>query len=157
MASLIIDKQGFSLWSIDRLKALMSKENRTQALITVRTKEATTCFDAPTSQDKESYDGDISEIDREDTEVVTDEEDDAQMESSKPAGAYTLTDNEGQEETNKEDDSKTLKPANKKPAQKHSNRASSGSPHGPVSYDKDILAKSQKTKYPKDHISIHCI
>ena len=75
----------------------------------------------------------------------------------KPAGADTLADNEGQEETNKEDDSQTLKPADKKPVQKCSNRASSGSQDGPVSYDKDILAKGQKTKYPKDHISINCI
>ena len=113
--------------SIDRLKALMSKENRTQTLIKVRTKEATTCFDAPTSQDEVSYDGDISEVDEEDTEVVPDKENDAQIEGSKPAGADTLTNNEGQEETNKEDDGQTSKLADKKPVQKHSNRASSGS------------------------------
>ena len=77
MASLVIDKQGFSPKSIDRLKALMLKQNRTQTLIKVGTKEATTCFDALTSQDEESYDGNISEIDKEDTEVVPDEEDDA--------------------------------------------------------------------------------
>ena len=28
---------------------------------------------------------------------------------------------------------------------------------GPVSYDKDVLAKGQKAKYPKDHISVHCV
>ena len=33
----------------------------------------------------------------------------------KPAGANRLTDNEGQEETNKEDDGQTSKPADKKP------------------------------------------
>ena len=59
--------------------------------------------------------------------VITDEEDDAQMEGLKPAGGDTLTDNEGQEETNKEDDGQTLKPADKKPVQKCSNRVSSGS------------------------------
>ena len=100
----LINKKGFSPKSINRLKALMSKENRTQTLIKVGTEEATTCFDAPTSQDEESYDGNISEVDKEDAKVVPDKEDDAQMEGTKPAGANTLTDNEGQEETNKEDD-----------------------------------------------------
>ena len=51
MDSLIINKQGFSPKSINGLKALMSKENRTQTLIKVGTEEATTRFDAPTSQD----------------------------------------------------------------------------------------------------------
>ena len=125
--SLIINKKGFFPKSINRVKALMSKENRTQTLIEVGTEEAATCFDAPTPQDKESYDGNISEVDEEDTEVVPDEEDDAQMEGLKPAGAKTLTENESQEGTNKEDDGQTLKPADKKPEQKHGNRASSGS------------------------------
>ena len=138
--SLIIDKEGFSPKSIDRVKALMSKENRTQTLIKVGSKEATTHFDAP-SQDEESYDGDISEVDEEDAQVVPDREEDAQMEGLKPAGADTLEDNEGHEETNKEDDGQTSKPADKKPVQKHSNRASSGSQDGPVSYDKDVLTK----------------
>ena len=77
---LIIDKKGFSPKSIDRVKALMSKENRTKTLIKVGTKEATTHFDAPTSQDDKSYGGDISKVDKEDAEVVPDKEDDAQME-----------------------------------------------------------------------------
>ena len=157
MDSLIINKKGFSPKSMDRLKALMSKENRTQTLIKVRTEEATTHFDAPTSQDEESYDGNISEVDEEDAEVVLDKEDDAQMEVSKAAGADTLTDNEGQEETNKEDDGQTLKPADKKPVWKGSNRTSPGSWDGPVSYDKDVLAKGRKTKYPKDHMSVNCV
>ena len=93
----------------------MSKENRTQTLIKVGTTEAATHFDAPTSQDEESYDGNISKVDKEDAEVVPHKEYDAQMEGLKPAGAHTLTDNEGQEETNKEDDSQTSKPADKKP------------------------------------------
>ena len=59
---------------------MMSKKNRTQTLVKVGTEEATTHFDAPTCQDEESYDGDISEIE-EDTEVVPDKEDDAQMEA----------------------------------------------------------------------------
>ena len=114
-SSLVINKQGLSLKSIDRLKALMSKENRTQTLIKVGTKEATTHFDAHTSQDEVSYDGNISKVDEEDIEVVPDEVDDAQIEGLKPVGANTLTDNEGQEVTNKEDGSQTLKPADKKP------------------------------------------
>ena len=113
--SLIINKKEFSPKSINGLKALMSKENRAQTLIKVGTEEATTHLEAPTSQDEESYDGDISEVDEEDVEVIPDKEDDAQMEGSKPAGADTLADNEGQEETNKKDDGQISKPADKKP------------------------------------------
>ena len=47
--SLATDKQQFSPQSIGRLKALMSKENRTQTLIKVRAKEASTRFDAHVS------------------------------------------------------------------------------------------------------------
>ena len=68
-----------------------------------------------------------------------------------------LPDNEDQEETNKEDGDQTAKPGDKKPVQKHGNQVSYGSQDGPVSYDKDVLAAGQKTKYPKDQISIHCI
>ena len=95
-ASLVMDKQEFSPESINRLKALMSKENRTQTLIKVGMEEATTYFDAHTSQDEASYDGNISKVDEEDVEVVPDEVDDAQTESSKPAGADTLADHAGQ-------------------------------------------------------------
>ena len=63
------------------------------------------------------------------------------MEGLKPAGADTLADNKGQEETNKEDGGQTAKPADKKPVQKCGNRASSGSQDGPVSYNKDVLTK----------------
>ena len=155
-ASLIMDKQEFSPGSINRLKALMSKENRTQTLIKVGMEEATTCFDAHTSLDEASYDGDISKADEEDVKMVPDEVVDAQTEGLNLAGAYTLPNNEGQEVTNKED-GKTLKPTNKKPVQKCSNRASSGSQDGPVCYDKDILTRGRKDKYPNDHISVHCI
>ena len=126
-ASLVTDKQEFSPESIIGLKALMSKENRTQTLIKVGMEEATTHFDAHTSQDEASYDGDISEVDEEDVEVVPDKVDNAQTEGSKLAGADTLPDNEDQEANNKEDDGKTLKATDKKLVQKHSNRASSGS------------------------------
>ena len=57
----------------------MLKEKRTQTLIKVGTKEATTHFDAPTSQDKGSYDGNISKVDEEDIEVVPGEVNDAQI------------------------------------------------------------------------------
>ena len=53
--------------------------------------------------------------------------DGAQTEGLKLVGADTLPDNEGQEVTNKEDDGKISKPTDKKPVQKRSNRASSGS------------------------------
>ena len=113
-ASLVMDKQEFSPKSINRLMALMSKENRTKTLIKVGMEEATTHFDAHMSQDEASYDGDISKVDEEDSEVVPDKVDDAQIEGLKPAGADTLTNNEGQEVTNKEDDGQTSKPTDKK-------------------------------------------
>ena len=50
-----------------------------------------------------------------------------QIKTSKSAEDNTLQDNEGQEETNKEDGDQTAKPGDKKPVQKHGNRASSGS------------------------------
>ena len=68
---LATDKQQFSPQSIDRLKALMLKENRTQTL-KVGAEEASTRFDAHTSQDQASYDGNISDADEDDIEVVPD-------------------------------------------------------------------------------------
>ena len=85
-ALLIINKMTFSPKSIDRVKALMSKENRAHTLITVGVEEAATHFDAPTSQDRESYDGDVSEVDEEDAEVIPDEEDNTQVKALKSAG-----------------------------------------------------------------------
>ena len=87
--------------------------------------EATKRFNAHTSQDEASYDGDISKADKEDVEVVPDKVDDAQTEGLKPAGADTLPENEGQEATNKEDDDRTSHHTDKKPVQKCSNGASS--------------------------------
>ena len=114
-ASLIINKKTFSPKSIDRVKSLMSKENRAYTLITVGMEEAATCLDAPTSQDEESYDGDVSEVDEEETEVIPDKEDDTQIKTLKSAGDDMLPDNEGQGETNKEDGDQTAKPGDKKP------------------------------------------
>ena len=71
------------------------------------------------------------------------------MEGLKPTGADTLADNESQEETNKEDDGQTSKPANKKPAQKHSNWASSGSQDGPFSYDKMFSPRVKRPSIPR--------
>ena len=104
----------------------MSKENRTQTLIKVGAEEASTHFNAHISQDEASYDGDISDADEEDIEVVPDKVDDTQIEGSKPVEADTITDKEVPEATNKEDGSQTSKSLDKKPAQQHSNRASSG-------------------------------
>ena len=68
-----------------------------------------------TSQDEVSYDGDVSNIDEEDAEVIPNEEDDIQIKNLKPTGDDTLPDNESQEETNKEDGNQTAKPGDKKP------------------------------------------
>ena len=155
--SLATDKQQFSSQSIGRLKVLMSKENRTQTLIKVGAEEASTCFDAHVSQDEASYNGYISDAAEEDIKVVPDEVDDIQIEDSKPVEADTITDKGVPETTNKENGSQTSKSMDKKPAQQHSNRASSGTRDGLVCYNRDILADGHKDKYPKDHISIHCV
>ena len=89
--------------------------------------------------------------------MVPDEVDDTQIKGSKPVEADTVTDKEVPEATNKEGGSQTSKSTDKKQAQKHSNRASSGTRDGPVCYDRDILTDGHKDKYPKDHISVHCI
>ena len=156
-ASLATDKQEFSPQSIGRLKALMSKENRTQTLIKVGAEEASTHFNAHTPQDEASYDGDVSDADEEDIKVVPDKVDDTHIKGLKPVEADTVADKEVPKATNKEDGGQTLKSTDKKPVQKHSNRASSGSRDSPVCYDRDILADGHKDKYPKDHISIHCV
>ena len=158
-ASLATDKQEFSPQSIGRLKALMSKENRTQTLIKVGTDEASTHFDAHTSQDEASYNGYISDADEEDIEVVPYEVDDrsTQIKGSKSAEADTVTDEEVPKATTKEDGGQTSKSIDEKPIHKCSNMASSGSQDGPVCYNRDILADGLKDEYPKGHISIHCI
>ena len=107
--SLDTDWQEFSPQSTGRLKVLMLKENRTQTLIKVGTEEASTWFDAHISQDEASYD----------------EVDDTQIKGSKLVEANTVTD-KVPEATNKEDGGQTWRSTDKKPAQKHSNRASSG-------------------------------
>ena len=91
-ALLATDKQEFSPQSIGRLKALMSKENRTQTLIKVGAEEASTHFNAHTSQDEASYDGNVSDADEEDIKVVPDEVDDTQIKGAKPAEADTVAD-----------------------------------------------------------------
>ena len=48
----------------------MLKENRTQTLIKVGAEEASTHFNAHTTQDEVSNDGDISDADEEDIKVM---------------------------------------------------------------------------------------
>ena len=135
----------------------MSNENRTQTLIKVGAEEASTSFDTHTSQNEASYNGEVSDADEEDIEVVPDKVDDTQIKGSKPAEANTVTDKEVPKATNKEDGGQTLKSMDKKPVHKHSNMASSGSQDGPVCYDRDILTDGCKDQYPKDPISVQCI
>ena len=103
----------------------MSKENRTQTLIKFGAEEAFTRFDAHVSQDEASYDGDVSDADEEDMEVVPDEVKDIQIKGLKPVEADTIADKEVPEATNKEDGGQTSKSTDKKPARQHSKRASS--------------------------------
>ena len=90
--SLASDKQQFSSQSMGRLKVLMSKESRTQTLITVGAEEASTRFNAHASQNEASYDGDRSDAEEEDTKVVPDEVADTQNEDLKPAETISIAD-----------------------------------------------------------------
>ena len=83
------DKERFSPQPLGRLEALMSKENRTLTLMKVGTEEASTHFDAPASQDKASYDGNVSDVWEDDIEVIPDEVDNTLAESSGPAKAIS--------------------------------------------------------------------
>ena len=95
------------------LKALMSKESRTQTLITVGAEEASTHFNARESPDEASYDGDISDAEEEDIKVVPDEVADTQVRGSKPAETVSIADKEVPKATNKEDGGQTSKSAGK--------------------------------------------
>ena len=88
------DKERFSPQPLGRLEALMSKENRTLTLLKVGTKEASTRFDAPASQDEASYHGDILNAGEDDIEVIPDKIDDALAESSGPVKAISTIDRE---------------------------------------------------------------
>ena len=57
----------------------------------VGTEETLTCFDTHASQDEVSYDGNVSDAEEDDMEVVPDEVDDTQVESSKPVRASSAT------------------------------------------------------------------
>ena len=135
----------------------MSKGNRTQTLIKVRAEEASTCFDTHASQDEASYDGNISDAEEDDIEVVPDEVDDTQIEGSKPVEAILVADKEVPKATSKEDGGQTSKSVDKVPARQHSNKTSSGTQDGLACYDWDVLTDGHKDKYPKDHISMHCV
>ena len=99
-----------------RLKALMLKESRTQTLIMVGSEEASTCFSAHAFQDEASYDGDISDAEEEDIEMVPDEVADTQIKGSKPAETVSVADKEVPKATDKEDGGQTSKSAGKNPA-----------------------------------------
>ena len=88
------DQQQFSPQLTGRLEALMSKKNRTLTLIKVGMEEALTHFNAHASQDEASYDGDVSDAEEDDIEVVPDKVDDTQVESSKSVGAISAADKE---------------------------------------------------------------
>ena len=92
-----------------------------------------------------------------DIEVIPDEVDDTQVESSKPVGTVSAADKEVRNTTKKSGGSQTSKSADKNPTLQHSNKASFGAWDGPVCYDRSILAEGCKDKYLKDHISVHCV
>ena len=73
--------------------------------------EALTHFDAHASQEEASYDGDVSDAEEDDIEVVPDKVDDTPFQSSKPVEAGG---------------SETSKSVDKNPTHQHSNKASSG-------------------------------
>ena len=73
------DQQLFSPQPIWRLEALMLKENRTLTLMKVGTEETLTRFDAHASQDEASYDGDVSDAEEDDIEMVPDKVDKTQV------------------------------------------------------------------------------
>ena len=129
------DKKQFSPQPIGRLEALISKENRTLTLIKVGTEEASTCFNAHASQDEASHDGNMSDAEEDDIEVVPYKVDNTQVESSKPVGAISTADIEVQKATLKSGGSQTLKSADKNPIDQPSNKASSGTRDSPVCYN----------------------
>ena len=95
------DEERFSPQPLERLEALMSKENRTLTLLKVGTEEASTCFNVLASQDEASY------------EVILDEVDDALAESSGPAKAVSAVAREVQKTMDKSDGSQTSKSVGK--------------------------------------------
>ena len=72
----------------------MLKENSTLTIIKVGREEALTHFNAHASQDEASYDGDMSDAEEDDIEVIPDEVDDTQVESLKPVRAISAADKE---------------------------------------------------------------
>ena len=135
----------------------MSKENRTLTLLKVGTKQASTCFDAPASQDMASYDGNVLDVGEDDIEVILDEVDDTLAKSSDPVKAVSTVNREVQKTTDKSDGSQTSKSAGKNKARQCSDKALSGTRDRPVSYDQNFLTEGCKDKYSKDNISVHCV
>ena len=152
----LADQQLFSPQPTGRLEALMLKENRTLTLVKVQMEEALTHFDAHASQDEASFDGDMSGAE-DNIEVVPDEVDGTQVKSSKPVGVTSATGKKVQKVADKSGGSQTLKSVDKNPTGQPSNKALSGMRDGPVCYDRSTCAKGCRDKYPKDHISVHCV
>ena len=128
------DQQQFSCQPIGRLEALMLNENMALIPIKVGMEEALTHFDAHASQDEASYDGNVSDAEEDDIEVIPDEVDDTQVKSLKPVGAISAADKEVQK-ANKSGGSQTSKSADKNPTHQHSNKASSETWDGAVCYN----------------------
>ena len=151
--SLATDGQEFSPQSIGRLKALMSKENRTQTLIKVGAEEASTHFNAHISQDEASYDGDVSDVDEEDIEVVPDKVDDTQIEGLKLIQLETKL----QKLPTRRMVAKPWKSMDKKLALKQAT-----GPHLELKMVWSAIIGTSllmvvRTSIPKDHISVHCV
>ena len=139
------DEEQFSPQPLGRLEALMSKENRTLTLMKVGTEEASTCFNVPASQDKASYDGDVSDMGKDDIKVIPDEVDDALAKSSGPVKAISAVAREVQKTMDISDGGQTSKSAGKNKAHQHSDKASFGTWDGPVCYDQNFLAGDART------------
>ena len=151
-----VDEEQFSRQPLGRLEALMLKENRTLTLLKVGTKEASTYFNAPASQDEASYN--VSDVGEDDIEVILNKVDNTPAESLGPVEAASVTDREVRKTTGKSGDGQTLRSVGKNLAGQHSGKASSGTWDGPVGYDRNFLTEGHKDKYLKDHhISVHCV
>ena len=88
------DEEWFSPQPLGRLEALMLKENRTLTLLKVGTKEASSRFDVPASQDEASYNGDVSDEGEDDIKVILDEVDNAPAKISGPVEVGSVIDRE---------------------------------------------------------------
>ena len=119
--------------------------------------DATEILTAPqvieNNADEGNYNGHKSESDGIAIEIFDGAEEEA---TSKPTKDEASLDIKAGEE--KEADADQTKGSDdKKSAAKHENRSSSGSHDRLVSLNPDVLAESQRTKYPEDKISIQLV